>query len=188
MIYKENMIIKIENEEFRIIDYDKERNNLFLINIDKKCSLPVAINSMILEELFKEGKAKEIIENKMLLSSNKNINQKLIDKRDFYYEIICFLFNSSKNHEIYYKDARTAIINEAMTRYKVSYSTVKRIFCTYLKSGKIRNSLIDNIENCGGRGKERNIKNRSKGIIIDDSIKKLFKEGINKYYYTSKKK
>lgn len=181
------MIIKIEEDEFRIVDFDKDRDNLFLINMNKKCSLPVAFSAIGLEELFNEGKVKEITDNKMLLNFNKNTSEKLIEKRNFYYEIICFLFNRSKNYGIYYKNTRTEIINEAMKKYNVSYSTVKRMFCIYLKSGKVRDSLIDNVNNCGAPGKERKIKNRERGIVIDDSIKKLFKEGINKYYNTSKK-
>ena len=80
MIYKENMIIKIEDDEFRIVDFDKDRNNLFLININKKCSLPFAMHSEQLDELFKDNKAKEIIEKVMLLSVNTNVNEKLIKK------------------------------------------------------------------------------------------------------------
>lgn len=187
MIYRENMIIKIEEDEFRIVDFDKDRDNLFLINIDKKCSLPFAMSSEQLYGLFKENKAKEILGKGMLLTDNINVKARLLEKRDFYYEIVCFLFGKSKNYEIYYRDARTVIINEAMKKYNISYSTVKRILCVYLKEGKIRDALIDNVKNCGAPGKDRKIKNRNMGIIIDDNIKKLFKEGINKHYNTSKK-
>lgn len=187
MIYKENMITRIEDEEFRIVDYDKERDNLFLINMNKKCSLPIAFTTSTLEELFKTGKAKEIDSNKILLGISSNVHKKLIEKRDFYYEIICFLYNISPNYEIYYRDTRTSTINVAAKKYNISYSTIKRIFCIYLRSGKLKDSLIDNIGNCGGKGKERRIRNRNKGIVIDNNIKKLLKEGINKYYNTSKK-
>ncbi|HBJ1652021.1 Mu transposase C-terminal domain-containing protein [Clostridium botulinum] len=187
MIYRENMIVKIEEEEFRICDFDKSRDNLFLIDIHKKCSLPFAMSSEQLNRLFKENKAKEIIEKGMLLSDNANVKERLLEKRDFYYETVCFLFSRSKDYEIYYRDKRTPIINEAMKKYNISYSTIKRILCIYLQSGKIRDSLIDNLQNCGGKGKERVIKNRKNGIVIDDKIKKIFKEGINKYYNTSKK-
>lgn len=187
MIYKENMIIKIEDDEFRVVDYDKKRDNLFLININKKSALPTVVNLSTMEELFKTGKAKEISDNKISLGTSCNISKKMIEKRDFYYEIICFIFSRSTDYEIYYRANRTPIINETMKKYNVSYSTVKRILCTYLKNSKLRDSLFDNIQNCGGKNKERNIKIRTKGIIIDDNIKKLFKEGINKYYNSSKK-
>lgn len=187
MIYKENMIMKIDNKQFRIIDYDRENNNLFLIDICKKCSLPVVIAALDLENLIGEGKAKESEDYRIEFNfTNQNINKKLLEKRDYYYEIICFLFKSSINYEIYYKNTRTSIINESMKKYNVSYSTVKRILCNYLKSGKIRDSLIDSFKNCGASGKERKIKSRD-GIIIDDRVKKIFKQGINKYYNTSKK-
>lgn len=187
MIYRENMVVKIEEDEFRICDFDKCRDNLFLININKKSVLPNVVNSSIMEELFKTDKAKEILDNKISLGASCNISKKMIEKRDFYYEIICFIFSRSTDYEIYYRAKRTSIINETMKKYNVSYSTVKRILCIYLKNSKLRDSLIDNTHNCGGKNKERNIKNRKIGIIIDDNIKKLFKEGINKYYNTSKK-
>lgn len=187
MIYKENMIIEIEDDEFRVVDYDKKRDNLFLININKKSALPTVVNLSTMEELFKTGKAKEISDNKISLGTSCNVSNKMIEKRDFYYEIICFIFSRSTDYEIYYRANRTPIINETMKKYNVSYSTVKRILCTYLKNSKLRDSLFDNTHNCGGKNKERNIKNRKIGIIIDDNIKKMFKEGINKYYNTSKK-
>lgn len=181
------MLIKIENEEFRIVDYDKAKDKLFLINMNKKCSLPIAFNASAIEKLLKKGEAKEFVENKMLLRIDTNISKKTIEKRDFYFEIICFLFSRSKDYEIYYRDKRTPIINEAMKKYNVSCSTIKRIFCIYLIGGKLRDALMYNVRNCGAPGKERKIKKRNKGIIINDSIKKLFKEGINKYYNTAKK-
>ena len=187
MIYKENMIMKIDNELLRIVDYDRDKDNLFLIDISKKCTLPVVIAALDLKKLIEEGKAKESKDYRIEFNfTNQNINKKLLEKRDYYYEIICFLFKSSINYEIYYKNTRTSIINEAMKKYNLSYSTLKRILCNYLKSGKIRDSLIDSFKNCGASGKERKIKSRD-GIIIDDRVKKIFKQGINKYYNTSKK-
>lgn len=185
MIYKENMLIQIENEKFRIVDYDKFRNNLCFINMDKKCSMPFVVSVYKIEELFNKDEAQEVADNRIY--TNKILNKKLLDKRDFYYQIICFILNRNINYELYYKDTRSVIINEAIKKFNLSYSTIKRILCIYLQSGKIRDSLVDNLQNCGGRGKDRVIKDRKSGVVIDEQIKRLFKEGINKYYNTSKK-
>ncbi len=185
MIYKENMLIQIENEKFRIVDYDKARNNLCLINMNKKCPMPFVVSAYKIEELFNKDEAQEVVDNRIY--ANKILNKKLLNKRDFYYEIICFIFNRNINYKLYYKDTRISIINEVIKKFNISYSTVKRILCIYLQSGKIRDSLIDNVQNCGGRGKDRVIKDRKSGVVIDEQIKRLFKEGINKYYNTSKK-
>ena len=185
MIYKENMLIQIEKEKFRIVDYDKVRNNLCLIDMNKKCSMPFVVSAYKIEELFNKDEAQEVADN--IIYDNKILNEKLLNKRDFYYKIICFILARNINYALYYKDTRSVIINEAIKRFNVSYSTVKRILCIYLQSGKIRDSLIDNVQNCGGRGRDRVIKGRKSGVVIDEQIKKLFREGINKYYNTSKK-
>lgn len=185
MIYKENMLIQIKTEKVRVVDYDKDRDNLCIINMDKKCSMPFVVSAHEIEELFNKNEAHKVTENTVCV--NKILNKKLLDKRDFYYEIICFIFSRNINYELYYRYKRVSIINEAIEKFHVSYSTVKRILCIYLQSGKIRNSLVDNLQKCGGKGKDRIIKNRKNGVVIDNNIKKLFKEGINKYYNTQKK-
>ncbi|WP_322020154.1 DDE-type integrase/transposase/recombinase [Clostridium butyricum] len=185
MIYRENMLIQMEQEQFRIVDYDKIADKLCLINMDKKCSMPFVVSAHEIEELFNKNEAHEIIDNRIY--ANKILNEKLLNKRDFYYQIICFILAKNTNYELYYKNTRAYIINEASEKFNVSYSTVKRILCIYLQSGKIRDSLVDNLQNCGGKGKDRIIKNRKNGVVIDNNIKKLFKEGINKYYNTQKK-
>ena len=181
MIYKENMLIQIENEKFRIIDYDKNRDNLCVINMNKKCSMPFTVSAHEIQELFNKGEIKEIGDNSIY--ANKILNKKLLDKRDFYYQIICFMFSKNEKNELYYKDTRASIINKAIEKFHVSYSTIKRILCIYLQSGKIRNSLVDNLQNCGG--KDRIIKNRKNGVVIDNNIKKLgstLKTALDKYF------
>lgn len=185
MIYKENMLIQSEAEKFRVIDYDKDRNNLCLINMDKKCSMPFVVSANKIQELFNRNEVQEVADNRIY--ANKILNKKLLDKRDFYYQIICFILNKNINYELYYKDTRSEIINEAIKKFNISYSTIKRILCIYLQSGKIRDSLVDNLQNCGGRGKDRIIRIRKSGVVIDEQMKRLFKEGINKYYNTSKR-
>lgn len=184
MIFKENMIFKLKNEKYRIIGNNNE--DIFILDItDNKEKWNQVINLYDLEKMVKD---KEII----IVAGKENINvgdigitSKMIEKRDFYYEIICFLLKNSLNNEIFYKNTRKLIINEAQKKYEISETTIKRIFYKYFKGGKVINSLLPDYSNCGGRGKVR--LNRNGRNIITKEIINLFKIGINKYYNTSKK-
>lgn len=185
MIFKENMIFKLGNEEYRVIGNDTFRNNIFIIELCEKIRWPQIINQENLEELFIRNEAVEIKTDKFMDIKNIEITDEMAKKRDFNYEVICYLISNSPEYEIYYKKSRKSIIDKTIETYGISESSIKRIWCSYLKSGKIIRSLIPKTYNCGGRGKDR--VHESGEFVVDDKIKKLFKEGISKYYNTKKK-
>lgn len=185
MIFKENMIFKLENEEYRIVGSDTFRNNIFIIQLCEKVRWPQVINQENLEELFIRNKAIEVKTDKFMDINNFEITDEMAQKRDFNYEVICYLFSNSPEYEIYYKKSRKSVIDKTIEVYGISESSIKRLLCCYLKSGKIMQSLIPKTYNCGGKGKERVHENGE--FVVDDKIKNLFKQGINKYYNTKKK-
>lgn len=185
MIFKENMILKLGNEEYRIVGSDTFRNNIFIIELCEKIRWPQVMNEENLEELFLINEAVEVKSDRFMEINNFEITDEMAQKRDFYYKVICFLIKNSTEHEIYYKKSRKSILAKTIEVYGISESSIKRIWCSYLKSGKIIQSLIPKTYNCGGRGKERVHENGE--FVVDDKIKKIFKEGINKYYNTKKK-
>ncbi|WP_411682893.1 Mu transposase C-terminal domain-containing protein [Clostridium thailandense] len=181
----ENMIFKLGNEEYRIVGSDTFRNNIFIIELCDQIRWPQIINQENLEELFIRNEATEIKTDKFMDIKNFQVTDEMAQKRDFNYEVICYLISNSPEYEIYYKKSRKSIIDKTIEVYGISESSIKRIWCSYLKSGKIMQSLIPKTYNCGGRGKER-VHERG-GFVVDDKIKRLLKEGINKYYNTKKK-
>lgn len=185
MIFKENMIFKLENEEYRIVGNDTFRNNIFIIQLCEQIRWPQVMNVENLEELFIKNEAVEVKSDRFMEINNFEITNEMAEKRDFYFEVICFLIKNSPEYEIYYKKSRKSILDKIMEVYGMSESSIKRIFCRYLKSGKLIQSLIPKTYNCGGRGKERVHENGE--FVVDDKMKRLFKEGINKYYNTKKK-
>ncbi len=185
MLFKENMIFRLENEEYRIIGYDSVKANIFIIQLCEQVRWPQIISQDKLEDLFSRNEATEIKIDKFIGIHNFIITDEMAKKRDFNYEVICFLIKNSSNYEIYYKESRKTIIDRAKEVYGISESSIKRLFCEYLKSGKIVDSLIPKIYNCGAKGKERT-SNKEAGFIGEE-IKRIFKEGINKYYNTPKK-
>ncbi|MBV7276468.1 DDE-type integrase/transposase/recombinase [Clostridium sp. PL3] len=185
MLFMENMIFKLGNEEYRIVGSDTFRNNIFIIELCDQIRWPQIINQENLEELFIRNEAVEVKTDKFIDIKNVEIKYEIAKKRDFNYEVICYLISNSPEYEIYYKKSRKSIIDRTIEVYGISESSIKRIWCSYLKSGKIMQSLIPKTYKCGGRGKER-VHERG-GFVVDDKIKRLLKEGINKYYNTKKK-
>lgn len=185
MIFKENMIFKLRNEEYRIVGSDTFRNNIFIIELCDQIRWPQVINQENLEELFIRNEATEVKNDRFMEIKTFEITDEMAEKRDFYFEVICFLIKNSPEYEIYYKKSRKSVVDKTMEVYGISESSIKRIWCSYLKSGKIIQSLIPKKYNCGGKGKER-VHERGE-FVVDDKMKRFFKEGINKYYNTKKK-
>ena len=186
MIFKENMIFQLKNEKYRIVGDDIKRGNIFYIELTEKARWNQIINMQHLESLFENNEAVVVDKDNLLNKKKYDISEEMLKKRDFYYEIVCFLLNNSPNYEVFYGKSRKSVIDKAMEIYKVSDSSIKRIFCNYLKGGKIIDSLMPKTFNCGAKGKER-VVNSEEGFVINDEIKRIFKAGINKYYNTSKK-
>lgn len=137
MIFKENMILKLGNEEYRIVGSDTFRNNIFIIVLCEQIRWPQIINQENLEELFRRNEAIEIKIDKFIDIKNIKITDEMAKKRDFNYEVICYLISNSPEYEIYYKKSRKSVIDKTIEVYGISESGIKRIWCSYLKSGKV---------------------------------------------------
>ncbi|WP_148347410.1 Mu transposase C-terminal domain-containing protein [Clostridium butyricum] len=183
MIFKENMIFSLKDEKYRIIDSDE--NNIFIIELTEKVKWPQVIETNDLEKLFINKEAIEINNDSYIEINNSEYDKKLLQKRDFNYEIVNFLIMNSPNKEIYYKNTRGILLMRTKEVYGVSNSTIKRLFCNYLRNGKVIDSLIPQYSKCGGKGKLR-ISDKDNSVIDTEMIE-LFRKGIQKYYYTSKK-
>lgn len=183
MIIKENLIFKVDSIRYRIVGFDNIKNNIFYINLDNKIKWAEVVNIYTLEKYINEN-IYEVEEDEFMYINSSEYKARDIEKRNLNYEIVSFLL---KDNDIFYKDTRDKVIEKSMKIYKVSYSTVKRLLCNYLKSGKNLNSLIPKYNNCGAKGKERNIKNQKNAVVIDYEMKEVIRKGISKYYNTPKK-
>src|SRR5690625_2047833 len=108
-----------------------------------------------------------------------------------------FVFQQLEDEQhVFVSKYREKAIQSAAATFQVNRNTVKNYLIRYWKGGKTRNALLPSFHLCGARGKKRkdsnikrgrpNTKGKNKGINIDDRIKKLFKIGLNRYYYTQK--
>lgn len=189
MLLRENMIFKIYDNLYRLIGYDEESNNVFIIEISNKVVWNEVIDRDTLEKYFLEETAVEINETKNQTSNRIEYTTKMIEKQEEYYEIVQFLLQRDSKNDVFYKNTRKNIIDETKVKFNISESKLKRIFNRYLKNGKVLSSLYPSFDNCGGKGKARDIvRFKNYDIVnVDYKFRKIFEEGINKYYKSSKK-
>ncbi|MCT4596027.1 MAG: Mu transposase C-terminal domain-containing protein [Anaeromicrobium sp.] len=121
-----------------------------------------------------------------------------LQKRDEIWEVVQYvLSNKLEEKNLYISKYRTPVIKEAATRYDISENTIKNYLIRFWKGGKTKNSLLPKYLNCGGRGKERSISANKRGrpiiigtntgVNVDNNMKKIFKTGLNKYYYNDRR-
>lgn len=187
MIFKENMLFIFNNEKYRVVGSSFDKKDIFIVNMKRGSRWNNIIESQKLEEYFNNKLAMEIMDDKAIIEYKDELSENALKKQQVYGEIIAFLLKNSPKNEIFYSNLRKVIVDKACDKYNISESTIKRIFSRYLKNGKIISGLVK-FNNCGAKGKERNNTYSNSNIVpIDNKFRKIFKEGINKYYNTNKK-
>ncbi|HWQ42495.1 MAG TPA: transposase, partial [Desulfosporosinus sp.] len=97
------------------------------------------------------------------------------------------------------KRTRMSVFQEISETERIPLMTVRRIFARFWQRGMTRNALLPDYSKSGGKGKEKNVKEKmgrrrvyseddSEGIVVTDSVKKHFEIATNKYWRTGQKK
>lgn len=194
----ENMLLRYkEGKVVRILYENRKTSIIYVIDLDANRMPYPQKREMLVTHLKTQEVSVEDERgyNRVILEEELSESEKL--KRDHAWEMIMFLIRTVENEElIYLSKYRERAIKEVCQVFKVSYNTVKNYLIRYWKGGKIRNSLLPNYFNCGGRGKERKVSSKKRGrprlrdvhqgINVDDHIKKMFKIGLNRYYYNER--
>ncbi len=192
MIFKSNELIKYENYIVRIVYVDYVDKFMFIVNIkDNKWPYAVPINKI--EEDLEQGRA-VIVEDTLLSKiSGYSLNEIEREKRDFAWQVVSYILSKCYGANIFISKCRTKVIKETIKEYNISYNTAKSYLLRYYKNGQTRMGLVPLYNNCGGRNKEKAVSEKKrgrpsavKGININQDIKKMFKVGLNRYYYNER--
>ena len=178
MILKENSIIERDKEVYRVLDINVKNEDVIIISLNKN-KWPETINYDYLIKLIDNGVVRVTESFNEKLNVVLSNDEKYIEKMNFSYEIVRFLEEKSSEKEIYYKNYRGALIDEAIKIYGVSYSTIRKYLIRYWKGAKCKYALIPQTYKCGGKGKEKNILNKKEGVIINEKVKSFFKKSIS---------
>lgn len=195
----ENMLFKYgSGKVIRVLFINPITSIIYVIDMDSnRWSYPIPK-----EDFLTAYQNKEIIyeeDNYSRVVPEEELNEIEKKKRDHAWEMITFLKKKLANEEhIFISNYRQKAMKETMEFFGISYNGVKNILIKYFKGGRTKSGLLPNYFKCGGRGKERKVgekkrgrprlNNQSDGVNIDDNIKRIFKKGLNKYYYNEKQR
>ncbi|USK60401.1 DDE-type integrase/transposase/recombinase [Peribacillus asahii] len=194
----ENSLLKFEDgKTIRIIYNNRLSSIIYVVDMEAK-RWPYSIaKGTILDLIEREGVSvlnddpfhRHVIE--------QDLSKAERERRDFSWKIVGYVLEQvEKEEHIFITKYRELAINKAIAVFRVNYSTIKNYLTSYWKGGKVRNSLLPSYHLCGGKGQEKKANDRKRGkpgsngskqgINIDEKIKKYFKVGLNRYYYSAK--
>ncbi|NPU99905.1 MAG: DDE-type integrase/transposase/recombinase [Brevinematales bacterium] len=168
------------------------------IDVDSPTALPEKRSVSIILEIIEQG-ALVIADTDPYggYISEKSIDEKSKHIRDKAWEIVEPLILETPG--VFEKELRGQLVKKTVANFGVNTHTVYRYLRRYWQRGMNKNALIPDYYYCGGRGKEKRagIKKigrprklsaiTGEGINIDESIKKVFRIAIDRFYDTSKK-
>src|SRR5690625_428042 len=190
------IVLTTDKKRLRILHYDSFNKIYFVINIDEN-RWPYAIDKREITEGLKSGKYRKenMLEDEVLIPEEE-LSESQISKRDNAWSTVQYFLNDIEetNFTFYSKYRQKSIVKTA-EKFSISRNTVRNYLLRYWKNGKTLNALLPNYHNCGAKGKERNNTTEklgrpradgSKGVNVDEIVRKKFKMGLNRHYYTDK--
>lgn len=194
----ENMIFQYSNgKTIRIIYINQVSSIINAIDMEKN-RWPYLIHIESINSLLDNGDLKTLSEDPYFLSVvSDDLSNAEIERRDCAWEIVNFVIAQMEREElIYITKYREQAIKKAIDVYSVNYSTIKNYLIKYWKGGKIRQALLPAFRLCGAKGKEKKKSSKKRGrpnkdgaktgVNVDDTIKKYFQVGLNRYYYNQR--
>ncbi|WP_026674001.1 integrase catalytic domain-containing protein [Alkalihalobacterium bogoriense] len=194
----ENTVLQYtDGKTIRVIYNNRISSIIYVIDLNNK-RWPYVIEKQKIQDIIDKEEITILKEDEFLIQINEEILSEAIkSRRDRAWQIVSFILEElEEEDQIFNSKYREKAIKKALGLYQVNYSTVKNYLLKYWQGGMIKNALIPRFYSCGSKGKEKNDyskkrgrprKNRGyQGINIDAKVKKYFKIGLNRYYYTEK--
>lgn len=196
MILAINELIKLNGGPIeRILWVDPDNIVCYTINILDDKATPQKKSVKEIKSLISEGVYEKIEEVYSFPFSETDIKENHKLKRDSSWDIIKDLIICEP--DIYIPEKRHSMVLDVCNNVKISRITVYKHLRRFWMRGKVKNALLPDYYNSGGKGKGKTgIKNGRKrksssvlgdGILIDDNIKRIFNMAINKFYNTADK-
>ena len=190
-MFKINEVLKWQDQLYRILDINNRR--VVWICLEDKIAFPTLISSEYLiqamdnEELLRfEDPYQNDAYTKPELGSLAQI------KRDENYNIINELIHDKEFLE---GTDRHQKILKASLDHSVTKQTIYRLIRRYWQRGQTPNTLLPDYKNSGGKDKKKTQTNKlgrpreintGKGVVIDETVGKLFRISIEKHLLISK--
>lgn len=191
--------ISDEKHVERVLWIDEGSIIAFVIDVYIDTALPKIRKLSDIREGLEDGSIIKLQEDPLIcLVDDSNLDEASKAIRDKAWAIINNIANAKCEPEIFKETQRGKLIKQVMIDSGISKNMVYKYLRRYWQRGKVKNSLLPDYKNSGGRGKiripgdkkrGRPVKNsdiRGSGINVDEATKKLFRIAIDRYYHTSK--
>lgn len=201
----QNNIIQFTTEDtkktelLRVLWVDNLQNTAILINIKDSNALPIIRAISDLDNLYSAGSINiwDFYEDSRFVLLEDEIPQHSKEKRDTAWEYINEL--TKLEPDIYMPSIRGKLIKDICISKGITNKSIYKYLRRYWQHGKIKNSLLPNYFNCGGKGKEKpfTLNKRGRNRAIDSNPKaginitstdiKIFNKAFNDFYLSPQK-
>lgn len=169
-IYK-NGVYQYVDEEFRrirVIWLDEKGLYCFYVSLEGDTAMPQVIAVDELTKSIENNVLVKIPEPYDFTKGDLQISEAQRNVRDNAWKIVNFLWNENENRiEILYKQSRSKVINSAITELNnTNEKEVRRIMTRFWQRGMVKNSLLPDYSNSGGKGMARKENTDLNGDII----------------------
>lgn len=198
MKFMENMLFKYgDGKVIRILHINRVSSIIYVIDMaSNRWAYPLKM-----DELRRFQEQSEIILLEEDIYCRIFIEEDLSDaekrKREHAWGIVKYILNNVETEEhLHLSKYREPAIKEAMQMFKLSYNGVKNLLIRYWHGAQTKDSLLPSYHRCGAKRRERISGNHKRGrprsgergigINVDDKMKKVFKQALNRYYYSER--
>jgi hypothetical protein len=196
-----NTLVKWKNDEEtsieRILWQERQSDLAFVIDVEAD-DFPFAVTISEMEEGISEGLAVVLHDDPYLRAVDEDkLSEKERQLRDKAWELIGGIV--ALEPHIYYRKERSKYIRAIAEKSGISIKTIGNYLKKYWRNGKTKNALLPSFYRCGARGKEKAVGSTKRGrprryadvvgegINVDDDLKRIFRNAINRFYYSSAK-
>jgi hypothetical protein len=199
-----NDIISIEEADGkkrmeRIIWIDEGNIICNTIDMEKESTLPIKRKISDLQQLHDEQLLFLIDSDPygFIYQQEEQLSEKSKELRDERWE--CIKDMVSQEPDIYESDKRGRLIKAAIAKTGKTKRLLYKYLVQYWQRGKVKNALLPDYKESGGKGKEKTFTGKKngrrrkfeivigEGIIITDEIKRIFGVSVQRFYHTTKK-
>lgn len=197
MSITKNQLVMLEGKVVRILYIDKLSTITYVIEM-KGFKWPYLVSLDEVEKASQQYESINIEESSYIrLFLEESLTTSQLKKREKAWEVVNFIISQLDGVELYIHKYRAPVLKQAEQYFEVGNKTLKKYLLSYWKGAGTNNSLLPFYDKCGGRGREKKVGYKKigrprqqledQGINVDANIKRLFKKGLNSYYYNERK-
>nr|WP_259548615.1 transposase family protein [Heyndrickxia oleronia] len=183
----------------RIIWIDDGNIICYTIDMEKESTLPIKRKISDLQQMHDE-QLLSFVDNDpygFIYQDEDQLSEKSKELRDERWE--CIEDMVLLEPYIYEADKRGSLIRDAMVKTGKTKRLLYKYLTQYWQRGKVKNALLPDYKDSGGKGKEKTFtgkkngrkrkfgKSFGEGIIITNEIKRIFEVSVKRFYHTTKK-